>query len=80
MRKVKDDCLIVGYGSKPREYVINGVRYIVSAQFTSGGADEKTLAERLQGYVQSDIAELQIETGPDMLEEEYACSAAGEED
>ena len=79
----KFDGFIIGMDFEDHEYVINGVKYIVSARYAHtvvGGEGEKTFSELLQNYVKSDAADLTADEVSDMLCGEYACSAAGEED
>lgn len=83
MRRTNGDCFIVGMDFDDHEYVINGVKYIVSAQYAPtvvGGEGEQTFSELLQNYVKSDLSNLTAEEDADMLEGEYACSAAEKED
>ena len=83
MRKNNGDCFIVGMDFEDHEYTINGVKYIVSAQYAPtvvSGEGEKTFSELLQNYVGSDLSDLTAAEDADMLAFEYACSAAGEED
>ena len=83
MRKNNGDCFIVGMDFEDHEYVINDVKYIVSAQYAPtvvGGEGERTFSELLQNYVKSDLSDLTAEGSTDMLEDEYACPAAREED
>ena len=83
MKKSTGDCFIVGIGSEDHEYVINGVKYIVSSRYAPtvvNSEGEHTLSDRLKNYVKSDFSDL-TETGSDcMLGDEYAFSTAGEED
>ena len=79
MRKNNGNSFIVGMDFEDHEYTVNGVRYIVSAQYAPtvvGGEGERTFSELLHNYVRSDLADLTAESGTDMLENEYACSAA----
>ena len=51
MRRTNGDCFIVGMDFDDHEYVINGVKYIVSAQYAPtvvGGEGEQTFSELLQ--------------------------------
>ena len=73
----------VGVGMDDRSYTINGVRYIVSSRFAPTGTKEThrpTLAEKLRSYIGSGFAKLTIPGQTDIICDEYACSAAGEED
>ena len=79
MRMTNGDCFIVGMDFEDHEYTVNGVRYIVSSQYAPtvvGGEGERTFSGLLHNYVRSDLADLTAESGTDMLEDEYACSAA----
>ena len=74
---------IVGGGMDDRSYTINGVRYIVSSRFAPTSIKERrdpTLSDRLHSYIGSGFAKLTISGQTDMIDDEYACSAAGEED
>lgn len=74
---------IVGVGMDDRSYTINGVTYVVSSRFASTGTKEThkpTLAEKLRFYIGSGFAKLTIPGQADTISDEYACSAAGEED
>ncbi len=74
---------IVGVGMEDRSYTINGVKYVVSSRFAPTRIKEKcepTLSDRLHSYIGSGFAKLTIMGQTDMINNEYACSAAGEED
>ncbi|MBE7009828.1 MAG: hypothetical protein E7422_12100 [Ruminococcaceae bacterium] len=83
MKQNNGDCFIVGIGTDEHEYVVNGVRYIVSTRYAPTALDgegEHTLSDRLKNYVSSDLSDLTESGGEGMLEDEYAFSAAGKED
>jgi len=83
MRKCDSNCFIVGIGCGEPSYTINGVRYVVSSRFAQTGTKEThkpTLAEKLRSYIGSGFAKLTIPGQTDRMGDEYACSAAGEED
>ena len=75
---------IVNFGLGQSEYVINGVRYIVSAKFEQidiknhGGNNH--LNNRLKKYITSDFAELPVNIINDKMTDGYDCSAVGKED
>ena len=66
-----------------RSYTVNGVKYAVSSRFAPTRIKEKrepTLSDRLHSYIGSGFAKLTIMGQTDIIADEYACSAAGEED
>ena len=74
---------IVGVGMEDRSYIVNGVKYVVSSRFTPTRIKEKcepTLSDRLHSFIGSGFAKLTIPVQADTISDEYACSAAGEED
>ena len=74
---------IVGVGMEDRSYTVNGVKYVVSSRFAPTRIKEKyepTLSDRLHSYIGSGFAKLTIPRQTDIIADEYACSAAGEED
>ena len=60
------------------EYIINGVRYIVSTQFSK--TENKTMIEKLSDFIGSDFAHLTTTEDKNTIQAEYVCSTAGEED
>ncbi len=77
------NCWIVGVGMEDRSYTVNGVKYVVSSRFAPTRIKEKrepTLSDRLHSYIGSGFAKLTIMGQTDIIADEYACSAAGEED
>ena len=60
------------------EYVINGVRYIVSTRFSK--IENKTMKEKLSDFIGSDFAHLTTTEDRNTIQAEYVCSTAGEED
>ena len=60
------------------EYVINGVRYIVSSRFSK--TEHKTMKEKLSEFIGSDFAHLTTTEDENTIQAEYVCSTAGEED
>ncbi len=60
------------------EYVINGVRYIVSTRFTE--TENKTMKEKLSEFIGSDFAHLTTNEDENTIQAEYVCSTAGKED
>ncbi len=70
---------IVGFGAKPREYVLNGVRYVVESRFQK--PSEKTmLKDRIGNYLTSDFADLPSNDKDSIIDNEYDCTAAEKED
>ena len=62
----------------PNEYIINGVRYIVSTRFSK--TENKTIKEKLSDFIGSDFAHLTTTEDENTIQAEYVCSTAGEED
>ena len=60
------------------EYVINGVRYIVSTRFSK--TENKTMKEKLSEFIGSDFAHLTTDEDKNTIQAEYVCSTAGKED
>ena len=60
------------------EYVINGVRYIVSTRFSK--TKNKTMKEKLSDFIGSDFAHLTTTEDENTIQAEYVCSTAGKED
>ena len=75
---------IVPLESQPDEYVINGVRYVVSSKYQK--PDFKDLKQNtvlndcVENYLTSDFADLTIENSSSKMMAEYVCSAVGKED
>ena len=78
------DKFIVGFGSTPREYVINGVRYVVESRFQKPDykkpRENTLLNNRIGNYLTSDFADLPPMKAADKIKIEYVCSAVGKED
>ena len=64
--------------SYDNEYVINGVRYLVSSRFSK--TENKTMKEKLSDFIGSDFAHLTTTEDENTIQAEYVCSTAGEED
>lgn len=58
------------------EYVINGVRYIVSTQFSK--TENKTMKEKLSDFIGGDFAHLTTTQDTNTINTEYVNSTAGE--
>ena len=58
------------------EYVINGVRYVVSTHFSK--TENKTMKEKISAFIGSDFAHLTIADDINTLNTEYVKSTAGE--
>lgn len=58
------------------EYVINGVRYVVTKRFSK--TENKTMKERISAFIGSDFAHLTIADDINTLNTEYVNSTAGE--
>lgn len=78
------DKFIVGFGSAPHEYVINGVRYIVESRFQKNDykkpKENTLLNNRIGNYLKSDFAESSVDSINDKMTDEYDCSTVGKED
>ena len=70
---------IVGLAPKENEYVINGVRYIVSTKFEPLKSKE-TFTSRIERFIGSDFADLTNTDDVNTLEDDYVCSTVGKED
>jgi len=81
MKKAKTKTsFICGLYDGDREYVINGVRYIVGSSFqTAKTENNSSITDRFKRIVTSDIVPLTDGKPPTTMAEEYVCSAAGEE-
>ena len=83
MKNHSSNCWIVGVGMEDRSYTINGVTYVVSSRFAPTSMKETckpTLAEKLHSFIGSGFAKLTMPGQTDIISDEYACSAAREED
>ena len=58
------------------EYVINGVRYVVTKRFSK--TENKTMKEKISAFIVSDFAHLTIADNINTLNTEYVNSTAGE--
>lgn len=78
------DKFIVGFGSAPHEYVINGVRYVVESRFQKTDykkpKENTLLNHRIGNYLTSDFADLPYVGTRNIISTEYDCTAAGKED
>lgn len=75
---------IVGFGTAPQEYVINGVRYVVESRFQKSDYKKPNknilLNNRIGSYLTSDFADLPSVDTSNIINTEYDCTAAGKED
>ena len=75
---------IVGFGTAPQDYVINGVRYLVESRFQKPNykeSKENTMLNNCIGsYLTSDFADLPYVDADNIIDTEYDCTAAGKED
>ena len=75
---------IVNFGLGTSEYVINGVKYIVSDRFEridiKNYRGNNHLNERLEKYITGDFAELPVNNNDGKMTSEYDCSTVGKED
>ena len=62
--------------SDANEYVINGVRYVVSTRFSK--TENKTMKEKISAFIGSDFAHLTNADDINTLNTEYVNSTAGE--
>ena len=58
------------------EYVINGVRYVVSTRFSK--TENNTMKEKISAFIGSEFAHLTIADDINTLNTEYVNSTAGE--
>ena len=76
--------IIVGFGSAPHEYVINGVRYVVESRFQKPDykkpRENTLLNNRIGNYLTSDFADLPSVDADIIINTEYDCTAAGKEE
>lgn len=63
-------------GSDVNAYFINGVRYVVSSQFST--TEDKTLKDKLSDFIGSDFAHLTNEEKHNTIGTEYVSLTAGE--
>ena len=72
------DKFIVGFGSTPREYVINGVRYVVESRFQKPNykeSKENTMLNNCIGsYLTSDFADLPSVDAYNIINTEIDCT------
>ncbi len=68
--------------NRDEEYVINGVRYLVSSKFPPSKITkiENTINDRLKNHIGSDFAHLTTVKDENTIQAEYVCSTAGKED
>ena len=64
--------------SDANEYVINGVRYVVSTRFSK--TENKTMKEKISAFIGSDFAHLTIADDINTINTECVCVTAGKED
>ncbi|MGN0486892.1 MAG: hypothetical protein ACI4GB_06625 [Acutalibacteraceae bacterium] len=64
-------------GSDVNVYFINGVRYVVSSQFST--TEEKTLKDKLSDFIGSNFAQLTKDEERNTMQEDYFCLTAGKE-
>ncbi len=73
------DRFIVGLAPKESEYVINGVKYIVSSRFEPPTCKE-TFTKKIEKFICSDFADLTNIDDLNTLTDDYVCSTVGKED
>lgn len=73
---------IVNIGIADSEYIINGMRYIVSSQCAALDIKKvgTTITEKFEKYIGSDLTHLTINNDTNTIDTEYVCSTAGKED
>lgn len=73
---------IVNIGIDDSEYVINGIRYLVSSRCTALDIKKvgTTITERFEKYIGSNPSHLTINNDTNTIDTEYVCSTAGKED
>lgn len=60
------------------EYIINGVRYVVSTQYSK--TETMTLKDRIKKYIGGDFAHLTTTGDINTINKECVCMTAGKED
>ena len=69
---------IVGFGTAPQEYVINGVRYLVESRFQKPDykkpRENTLLNNRIGNYLTSDFADLPSIGTSNIISTEYDCT------
>ena len=72
---------IVGLGGPPRQYEINGVKYIVSSSFQTAKIKEhQSITQRFGKALKEQFAHLNRKCGFDIMAVGKACSTAGKEE
>ena len=72
---------VVGLGGPPRQYEINGVKYIVSSSFQTAKIKEhQSITQRFGKALKEQFAHLNRKCGFDIMAVGKACSTAGKED
>ena len=81
MAKKPEPRPITGLGGGHREYVINGVNYVVSGRFAEPTftAKDKTLADIVEDIISSDFVDLPLEDEEDTIKTKPVRSTAREE-
>ncbi len=72
---------IVSVGTGENEYVINGVRYIVSSRFIPENFHkiENTITDKLKNFIGGDFADLITDEENAKIDAEYVMTAGKEE-
>ena len=72
---------ITGLGGGHREYIINGVNYVVSGKFAEPTFTDKdkTLADIVEDIINNDFTQLPIEEDEDKIKTKPVRSTAGKE-
>ena len=75
---------IVGFGGSPKEYTVNGVKYVVESRFQKpdykNPRENTLLNNRIGNYLTSDFADLPSVDADNIIDTEYDCTAAGKEE
>ena len=72
---------IVGLGGSPRQYEINGVKYIVSSSFqTAKTKEHQSFTQRFGKALKEQFAHLYRKCGFDIMAVDKACSTAVKEE
>ena len=75
---------IVGFGGSPKEYTVNGVKYVVESRFQKPDYKKPSkntlLNNRIGNYITSDFADLPYGGTSNIINTEYDCTAAGKEE
>ena len=66
------------FSEDEKEYVINGIRYFVSARYLTDNKSD-TFEKKIEKYIGSDFTHLSPTINNDTMNKEYICLTAGKE-